>query len=139
MDLARQLRRLDRRGCHVEVLVGAPGRRVLAEVRRPGANGGVAVRDTRVDRNRDGEVDRAVHHKYVLINGRIGDDRSARRVITGSLNWTTHALTHGDELVLSIDGSGIHARYNRNFRWIWRSHSRILPNQPLPAWVRASS
>jgi len=80
-----------------------------------------------------------VHHKYVLINGRIGDDRSARRVITGSLNWTTHALTHGDELVLSIDGSGIHARYNRNFRWIWRSHSRILPNQPLPAWVRASS
>lgn len=130
LEIVRQLRQLDRQGCHVEVIVGAPSPNVLTQLRRLGKNGGVSVRDSRVDRNGDGEIDRAVHHKYILISGRFGDDRSAHRVMTGSLNMTTHALTHGDELVLTVRGERIHRQYDRNFSWIWKHHARPLPNRP---------
>jgi phosphatidylserine/phosphatidylglycerophosphate/cardiolipin synthase-like enzyme len=131
MEIAKKLRRLDRRGCLVEVIVGAPSPGVLQQLRRLGKNGGVTVRDSRVDRNGDGEVDRAVHHKYILISGHFGNDRSAHRVMTGSLNMTSYALTNGDELVLTIEGEKIHRQYNRNFRWIWKNHARPLPNRPI--------
>lgn len=104
---------------------------VMDQLRRPGPNGGIAVCDSRVDRNSDGEVDLAVHHKYVLISGRHGDNRAAHRVIAGSLNMTTHALTHGDEVVLAMEGARIHSQYTKNFRWIWTKHTRPVPNRPL--------
>ncbi len=131
VNLAKQLRALDRRGCRVEVIVGAPSPTVMQQLRRLGKNGGITVRDSRVDRNRDGEVDRAVHHKYLLVSGGYDGDRTAHRVVTGSLNWTTGALTHGDELVLSIDGAKIHRQYSANFERIWRNNARPMPNRPV--------
>ena len=129
--LAKQLRQLDRRGCRVEVILGAPSPTVVQQLRRLGKNGGVTVRDSRLDRNGDGEVDRAVHHKYLLISGGYDGDRRSRRVVTGSLNWTTGALTHGDELVLSIDGAKTHKRYTENFERIWKHNARPMPNRPV--------
>lgn len=131
LEIATMLRRMDKRGCKVEVIVGAPSAAVMDQLRRPGPNGGIAVRDSRVDRNSDGEVDLAVHHKYVLISGHHGDNRAAHRVVTGSLNMTTHALTHGDEVVLAMEGARIHSQYTKNFRWIWTKHTRPVPNRPL--------
>jgi phosphatidylserine/phosphatidylglycerophosphate/cardiolipin synthase-like enzyme len=131
LNLARKLYRLDQAGCRVEVLVGAPGSQALREVRRPGVNGGAAVWDTRRDRNLDGELDLYNHMKVLMINGRVGADRSVHRVLTGSANWTPQAFTSGDELLLRIDGRRYYGQYSRQFDFI-RARSDRLPNVNSP-------
>jgi hypothetical protein len=131
LNLARKLYQLDQDGCHVEVLVGAPGPEVLREIRRPGRNGGAEVWDTRKDRNLDGELDLYTHMKVLMINGRIEADRSVRQVFTGSANWTPQAFTSGDELLLRIEGNPYYGQYARQFDFI-RARSTRLPNIDSP-------
>ena len=118
MNLARKLYQLDQAGCDVEVILGAPGAGVVRELRRPGRNGGIEVFDSRRDRNCDGEIDLYTHMKMLSIKGRVGNNRKARIVYTGSANWTPQAFKVGDELLLRTSTRRAYQQYNRHFQYV---------------------
>ena len=130
LNLARQLYRLDQRGCQVEVILGAPGAGVVRELRRPGRNGGVAVWDSRKDRNFDGELDLYTHMKALVIKGNVGNNRKARFAFTGSANWTQDAYTAGDEVVVRYDTARAWKQYNRHINYV-KTRSTRLSNKKL--------
>ena len=125
MAIAKKLRSLDNAGCHVEVIVGAPSAGPLRELRRPGRFGGVAIRDSRRDYSEDYGF-KGAHQKYILIDGRYGNDPRHRRVITGSMNMTGGALTHGDEVMVQVPSRRYWRQYTANFNLIWRNWARPL-------------
>ena len=118
MNLARKLYQLDQAGCDVEVILGAPGAGVVRELRRPGRNGGIEVFDSRRDRNFNGEIDLYTHMKMLSIKGRVGNNRKARIVYTGSANWTPQAFKVGDELLLRTGTRRAYQQYNRHFQYV---------------------
>lgn len=119
--LARRLLELNRHGCFVSVIYGAPSNEVAAILRRSAWRGGIGLHDSRVDRNRDGHVDLRVHTKYMLINGKYNGDSSSFQVFTGSQNWTKGSLTGGDENTLHINSRTAYSRYVKNWKFI-RDH-----------------
>ena len=127
LTLARELYKLDQAGCRVEVILGAPGAGVVREVRRPGRNGGIAVWDSRRDRNSDGELDLYTHMKMMSIKGRMGKNPRAKAVYTGSANWTQDAYTRGDEMVIRLSTGRAWRQYNRHFEYV-KTRSKRLPN-----------
>jgi phosphatidylserine/phosphatidylglycerophosphate/cardiolipin synthase-like enzyme len=133
LAIAEKLRALDNAGCIVQVIWGAPGRGVSAEVRRLGRNGGIEARDSRFDRDGDGRKDLYVHHKFFTISGVLGANRSARAVFTGSANWMNRPLRHDDEIMLRVNGSRVYERFDDRFTRIWRYHSTPRPNRRLSA------
>jgi phosphatidylserine/phosphatidylglycerophosphate/cardiolipin synthase-like enzyme len=118
MTLARELYKLDQKGCRVEVILGAPGAGVVRELRRPGRNGGIGVWDSRRDRNFDGELDLYTHMKMLSIKGWLGKNRSAMKVYTGSANWTQDAYTIGDEMVIRVSTARAWNQYDRHFEYV---------------------
>jgi hypothetical protein len=131
MYLARKLRSLDNQGCRVEVLLAKPSRKVIKELRRPGPYGGVAVHDTRYDRDGDGRPDKYIHAKYMMISGHYLGDRSTWTVFTGSQNWFPRSQTHDDEVVVQLKTRSAFNKYNSHFLDIWRNHSYLRPNKQL--------
>ncbi len=121
MAIARRLVALDRAGCDVSVIYGAPSKVLAKYLRKSARNGRVKLWDSRYDRDGDGLVDIRVHHKYMLISGRYGDDRSAWRVHTGSQNWGRGTLRMGDDNTVNIASRRVHRQYLSN----WRTVSRI--------------
>lgn len=109
VDLARRVARLGRQGCDVKVLYGVGMGRRVANILR---DGGVPIRDSahRGDR---------VHHKVLVVSGRVGRQRVANYVWTGSHNWSDRSLRN-DELTLRVAGRQLVADYLRNFAKIWR-------------------
>lgn len=122
--IARKLVRLDRQGCDVAVVYGAPGREVRKTLARSARRGGVRLWDSRWDFDGDRSVDLRVHHKYMLIGGRYGRDRSAWRVHTGSQNWG-RSLYAGDENTLNIASRSAYNGYLRNWRHMVKVSRRI--------------
>jgi phosphatidylserine/phosphatidylglycerophosphate/cardiolipin synthase-like enzyme len=131
LNLARKLYRLDQRGCRVEVIVGAPGAGVVRELRRPGRNGGVAIWDSRKDRNGDGELDLYTHMKALVIKGNVAGNPRARMAFTGSANWTQNAFTGGDEVVVRYNTAKAWKQYNRHINYV-KTRSNRLSNKNLP-------
>jgi hypothetical protein len=121
--IARRLVKLDRRGCAVSVIYGAPGRKIRKTLVKSARRGGIALWDSRVDYDGDKSVDLRVHHKYMLINGAYGRDRSAWRVHTGSQNWG-RSLRAGDENTLNIDSRRAYRQYIRNWRFLAKRAAR---------------
>lgn len=121
--IARKLVSLDRQGCDVRIIYGAPGRRVRKTLVKSARRGGIALWDSRVDFNGDKAVDLRVHHKYMLINGVYGRDRSAWRVHTGSQNWG-RSLRAGDENTLNIVSRRAYRQYIHNWRFLAKKAAR---------------
>ncbi len=118
MYLARKLLQLNRNGCIVSVIYGAPSNQVAALLRKSAWNGGINLYDSRRDRNRDGQADLRVHTKYMLINGKYGGDSSSWQVFTGSQNWVRGSLTGGDEVSLQVTSRPAYVRYMRNWNYV---------------------
>lgn len=116
--LARKLLALDRAGCRVSVIYGAPSNEVSRILRASAHRGGITLYDSRVDRNGDHHPDLRVHTKYLLIGGSYGGDTSSWQVLTGSQNWVKQSLTGGDENTLQIAGLAYHSRYVDNFDFV---------------------
>lgn len=119
--LARKLIDLDRNGCSVRVIYGAPSAEVSGILRDSAHRGGITLYDSRLDRDGDHHPDLRVHEKYMLIGGNFGSDTSSWQVFTGSQNWVNQSLTGGDENTLHVTGQADHARYVDNFDFI-RTH-----------------
>ena len=126
MYLARRLLRLNRDGCWVSVIYGAPSHDVSRVLRNSAWRGGINLHDSRVDRNGDGRPDLRVHHKYMLINGRYKRDRSSFQVFTGSANWTNQSLRGGDENTLHINSRPAYRRYIGNWKFVRNHGSRQI-------------
>jgi hypothetical protein len=124
MYITDRLLQLQRQGCVVSVIYGAPSRQVAAVLRQAAHSGRINLFDTRVDRNGDGKFDLRVHSKYMLINGNYGGSTFARQVYTGSQNWTDGALTRADEIMLGIKGRPAYGDYKRNWDDIRRTGAR---------------
>ncbi|HJR50693.1 MAG TPA: phospholipase D-like domain-containing protein, partial [Gemmatimonadales bacterium] len=64
-----------------------------------------------------------VHHKVLVVSGRVGRQRMANYVWTGSHNWSDRSLRN-DELTVRISGRHLVEAYLRNFRKVWRLAGR---------------
>ena len=109
--IAKRLVALDKLGCDVAIIYGAPSSGVRDILARSARNGGVKLWDSRVDRDGDGIFDVRVHHKFMLINGHYGADTSAWRVHAGSQNWGRGTLRGGDENTLNIVSRTAYRQY----------------------------
>lgn len=126
MAIARKLIRLDRDGCHVSIVYGAPSAKVRDVLKASAQRGGIKLWDSRMDRKNQGFFDLRVHHKYLLINGRYGSDRSSWRVHTGSANWGRGTLRGGDENTLNVVSRRAYRQYIRNWDHVVRTSSRRI-------------
>lgn len=93
MYIAKRLLQLQREGCRVSMIYGAPSRVIAALLKDAARAGRIELYDSRRDRNGDGWSDLRVHSKYLLINGRFAGDPSSWQVFTGSQNWGFSSLT----------------------------------------------
>jgi phosphatidylserine/phosphatidylglycerophosphate/cardiolipin synthase-like enzyme len=126
MAVARRLVQLARARCEVSIIYGAPSKIVAKYLRKAARKGHVELWDSRYDRDGDGLVDIRVHHKYLLISGRYGDDRSAWRVHTGSQNWGRGTLTMGDENTVNIASRRVYRQYISNWRMVTHVGARRI-------------
>ncbi len=126
MRIARRLVELDKLGCDVSIIYGAPSAVVRDYLAASARNGVVKLWDSRFDRNYDGYFDLRVHHKYMLINGVYGGDTSSWRVHTGSQNWGRGTLHGGDESTLNVESRGAYGSYIRNWDHIARYAARRI-------------
>lgn len=119
--LARKLISLDKAGCLVSVMYGAPSNEVSRILRDSAHRGGIVLYDSREDRDGDQHPDLRVHTKYMLITGNYAGDSSSWRVFAGSQNWVQQSLAGGDENTLDINSRSAHDRYVDNFDFV-RTH-----------------
>ncbi len=124
--LATELLDLAREGCRVSIIYGAPSLQIAERLRTAARNRLIKLYDSRWDFNGDGFNEVRTHAKYVLVKGRVGTDRRAFRVWTGSQNWVAGSLSRGDEVTLNIAKAPVYRQYLRNWVRI-RNHSRSLP------------
>ena len=117
---------LARDGCKVRVVYGAPSRKIAERMRRLAKHHVIDLWDSRWDYNEDGWSEVRTHAKYVLVKGRVGRDRRAYRVWTGSQNWVAGSLSRSDETTLNIGLRSAYDAYLKNWDNI-RDHSRRLP------------
>jgi phosphatidylserine/phosphatidylglycerophosphate/cardiolipin synthase-like enzyme len=125
MAIARRLVQLQSHGCYVSIVYGAPSAQVRDYLAASARRGGVKLWDSRVDRDEDGLFDLRVHHKYMLINGVYGGDRSSWRVHAGSQNWGRGTLRHGDENTINIVSRKAYTQYIRNWDSVVKVSRRI--------------
>jgi phosphatidylserine/phosphatidylglycerophosphate/cardiolipin synthase-like enzyme len=123
--LADRVADLDRRGCHVSVIVSSGGRRVVGILRR----GGVAVRSADLDLDNDSRTgfdetawEQFTHEKFMTLSGTYAG-RGRRIVWTGSENWSGKSLLN-DEVTLMIPRRGAYRAYTRHFGYEWARHTR---------------
>jgi hypothetical protein len=124
--LADRVLNLARQGCKVSIIYGAPSRDLAARLRAAAGRNQIDLYDSRWDFNNDGYNEIRTHAKYVLVKGRVGSDRSAFLVMTGSQNWVAGSLSRGDENTLNVTKRSAYAQYLRNWQAI-RAHSRAVP------------
>lgn len=120
--LARKLVSMDKAGCIVKIVYGAPGKRVVDILKSSARNGGVELYDSRhfTEPTYPGEpreVYLRTHSKYLLINGAVKGDFSSWSVQTGSANWG-QSLHAGDENTLTVYDRKIYQKYLENWRWV---------------------
>lgn len=130
MTIARRLVALDKLGCDVSIIYGAPSKIVRDYLKASARRHGVRLWDSRFDRNEDGFFDLRVHHKYMLISGVYGGDTSSWRVHTGTQNWGQGTLRNGDENTLNVALRSAYVKYLTNWRTIATTASRRIPQPP---------
>lgn len=130
MGLAKKMVALDRAGCDVRVVYGAPSRLVRDYLMNSARHGGIKLWDSRYDRDEDGLFDLRTHEKYMLINGVYGSNHSAWRVHTGSQNWGRGTLHNGDENTLTIASRAAYQQYLKNWAFVV-AHSRVILRQTV--------
>ncbi len=123
--LANRLIKLGRRGCKVQVIMGAPSIKMASKLRRASRRKDITVYDSRWDLDVDGDVDNRTHAKFVLVKGRYGKNPRAYQVMTGSGNWVRGSLVGGDEVSLNISGKRAYKQYVKGWDRI-RKHSRLI-------------
>lgn len=118
LALARQLRGLHNRGCHVRVLYSFMSYKVYKTL---GRDSRMSVRRTMFSHN--GHTAYLYSHlKNIDISGNVAGDHSSWVVYTGSNNFTNEG-THFDEVALRIKSRAAYGSYVRHFKYMSRRKS----------------
>lgn len=107
---ARQLAALQERGCRTRVILGSGSGKGVRTIL---TSGGIKWRMSSHKKVH-------THQKLLLISGVYEKNTHARRVFTGSHNWTDRSLLR-DEVVLGIPGRRAHRDYEANWTFIWNN------------------
>lgn len=126
--LAERLLTLARKGCTVQVILGAPGKKISRRIKSAGRRGLMRVYDSRWDLDYDGVPDSRTHAKFVLVKGSYGRRKKSYQVMTGSGNWVSGSLVGGDEVSLNIASKRAYKQYVRAWDRI-RDRSRLIPRR----------
>jgi phosphatidylserine/phosphatidylglycerophosphate/cardiolipin synthase-like enzyme len=118
--LAKRVAEMGRRGCNIRVILSNGGGKVAKTL----LAGHVKVRSADVDKNRDGQLEKFTHEKYMALSGTY-QHKSTRSVWTGSENWSGMALRN-DEVTVRIPRSSTYGQYLKNFNFIWSRHSHTI-------------
>lgn len=118
MWLADKVRSMYADGCNIRVNYGLIGWTVKQRLGAPTARGRIPLRSTGYDYNKDKEVDRYTHQKYMIIDGWY---RGAARqlVMSGSSNWSTLG-TWSDDNITMLQGAATFNKYVANYNVMWR-------------------
>lgn len=123
--LATALLDLARKGCKVNIIYGAPSKKIRTRLQKAARKLPINLYDSRWDFNRDGLIDVRTHAKYVLIKGVYGNQKRAYRVLTGSQNWVFGSLRLSDETTLMISSRKAYNAYRNNWGTIQRHSRRV--------------
>lgn len=126
--VAKRLSKLDDAGCDVRVVSAELGESTLKALRQPGRNGGPQTRFFTAKQTRE------AHSKYLLIDGWY-NGRRRKLVMTGSHSYTTAALRHNDEAMLTIESTSVYDAYLRNFNRVFGAAAGrlyVLASVPAP-------
>jgi phosphatidylserine/phosphatidylglycerophosphate/cardiolipin synthase-like enzyme len=126
--IAKRLLRLARKGCTVQVILGAPSKDISRKIKSAGRRGLIRAYDSRWDLDSDGVFENRTHAKFVLVKGHYGKQKRSYQVMTGSGNWVTGSLVGGDEVSLNIASKRAYKQYVRAWDRI-RDHSRMIPRR----------
>lgn len=113
LRIARQLRDLGKKGCNVQIIVGAPGTTVMKILRKAARARQLKLYDSR-QREVDGVYTLRSHSKYMIVSGHVGRDRSAEIVTTGSWNMSENVRNDDLQIVVS-DDSFLTDKYFKGF------------------------
>ncbi len=127
--LARRLKRLKNAGCDVKVLMSASewDLEVMPILRKWDKKkvkttykyGNILIRNG--DRG-----SRFIHSKFILVNGKWGNNSKTKVVFTGSGNWTKSSLRFNNEVNLLITGVG-YGQFKANWNKMWNSRKYSTP------------
>ncbi|MDL4776213.1 MULTISPECIES: phospholipase D-like domain-containing protein [Thermomonosporaceae] len=106
--VSTRLAGLDDAGCDVKIVSGTLGDSTAKVLSRSGPHGGPDVHVFTAQQSQ------RAHSKYLLIDGRY-QGRDRKLVITGSHSYTTDALRHNDEAIVTLEQGSVHDAYARNF------------------------
>ncbi|MQY04075.1 phospholipase D-like domain-containing protein [Actinomadura macrotermitis] len=124
-EVAEKLWWLARSGCRVEIVSGSFGASTLKTLSQPG----VLNAAPSVHYFAKGQTHEA-HSKYLLIDGWYFGKR-ARVVMAGSHSYTTAALRHNDEAMVTVRDKATFDAYVRNFGQVYGSAKGRLRSTTL--------
>ncbi len=139
MDVAKRLWALHNAGCKVDVTMnrGRASRTIMRQLLvKSKKYGQMRVEDAWKDKNRNDYGELYIHHKALIVNGRIyGKDQ--RIVWTGSQNLTSNGSLYNDDLILRIVDSGTYFAYSRNLSYIQAHYAKRLRKTPPPIVLKS--
>ena len=122
---ARQLRNLWNAGCDVKIGYTVMSVQAHKLLTTPGRRGVVPMHHMAVDNNGDGEFDKYFHLKALAVNGVIGSNRRAYRLIQGSSN-ASGLSSISDENIATITKTRTVKRYLEHMNY-WYAHAPAGP------------
>jgi phosphatidylserine/phosphatidylglycerophosphate/cardiolipin synthase-like enzyme len=146
MDVARKLWSLHNAGCKVDVTLnrGRASRTIMRQLTKKSKRyGQMRVEDAWRDRNRNDYGELYIHHKALLINGRVGSRkvgltrRNQRVVWTGSQNLTSSGSLYNDDMILRVVSSKHYFAYSKNFTYIQKHYAKRLRKTPPPIILKS--
>lgn len=118
---AKQLRSLWNAGCDVRIGYTVMSYQAHKLLTSAGKRGKVPMRHMAVDNNGDGQFDKYFHLKTLSVNGVIGRNRAAFRVINGSSN-ASGLSTVSDENIATITKKRTVLKYQNHMNY-WFNHA----------------
>jgi phosphatidylserine/phosphatidylglycerophosphate/cardiolipin synthase-like enzyme len=139
MDVAKRLWALHNAGCKVDVTMnrGRASRTIMRQLLKKSKKyGQMKVEDAWRDKNRNDYGELYIHHKALIVNGRVGG-RNQRVVWTGSQNLTSNGSLYNDDLILRVVDSGTYFAYSKNFSYIQKHYAKRLKKTPPPIVLKS--
>jgi len=128
---ARQLRTLWNAGCDVRIGYTVMSYKAHQVLTTPGKRGKVPIRHMAVDNNGDGQFDKYFHLKSLTVNGVIGGNRAAYRLIQGSSN-ASGLSSVSDENIATITKPRAVRRYQQHMNY-WYNHAPKVSGRVVTA------
>lgn len=128
--IARKLKSLWDRGCHVMMIYSLMSGDVERIYRSGGPRGGMPIRQIVQDHDGDFVYDRYLHQKSMTISGYLWNNRQADYTFNGSANWGGYTLA-SDETFVRLKGAGVRRTYSR-FVKHWFIHPPRSARGKLP-------